>query len=441
MTSEKWVVGLYAGPDAIAADPQYLDVLQDEIGLNRIILGGYVDLPPEVRAQNPCQGTKGNLGVTLATEEKDDVPLRRAMEEAHARDIQVWGCFGGYHGGAQHTPDLMSVDLSGRPMDEFAPYPFALEQKHQVYCPCNERVNAWLETVFAQVAMGYDYDGYALTHVRHSHPAFVQQMLACGCAVCQERASDLGYDFRRMKGAMLDSLQALQNASVVTLRQAAELSFGFGDLLQWLGQDAAGVMDWFVFRAECITQNLKRFSDAVHGSIDREFAFGTDIYPPSLALLVGHRHADLGSVCDQVLPLLSHVEIHQLESLASMATMLMRWVPDLGEREALRVVYRLFGYDQFDLPESIAELHLDKVGNPCDAEAYLTEALPQIVAAEMLKTRVNLGEQVPSYPVIKGTWWPTSTVRRLIDVSREVGHNGIVLQGTDSLFDYTPKGA
>jgi len=249
-------------------------------------------------------------------------------------------------------------------------------------------------------------------------------------------AAGLGYDFARMKSAMLATVGVLQQLPAGKLQRVASLGLSFADLLQGLGYDSGGVVDWFNFRADSLSRNLRRFRDAVHAAIGRDFAFGSDAYFPSFAWLVGHRYRDFARICDHILPLLPHVEIHCLDVLASLASLLAQWTEGLSEGEALRLIYQLFGYDRFAMPADMAALHL---GDPPNAEPYL-QALPDIVASEMHKARWYSGDAVPSYPVIKGALWPTSTVRRLMDVALEAGHDGIVFQGTSALFSY-PKEA
>jgi len=445
------LVGLYADPAAIAADPGYLDVAQDEIGLNCIILGGPFDLSPQVRQLNPLGGptddrtpglppivrharTEASAGVRAPglTLTDDDTTLRRAIDEAHKRGIQVWGIISAYWAGAEHAAKLMARDLYGRRLDAYPRHPFAHEQATHTFCPTHPQVNAWFEAALVDIAVRYDIQGYALTHFRFAHPAFFEQMLACACPGCERTAAELGYDFARMKAAVLGTVAALQKLPPATLRRWAGLSFGFSELLQMLGQDVAGVVDWFNFRADVISHNLKRFRDAVHAAVKRDFSFGSDAHYPSMAILVGHRYRDLAGICDHILPLLSHNEIHYLDNLATFATLLAGWINGLDEKDALRLVYRLFGVAGLGLPGSIAELHL---GDPPSAETRLP-VLGDIVAEEMHKARLLSGDRIPSYPVIKGSLWPEDLVRRLTAVAHEAGHDGIVYQGTSSLFPY-----
>jgi hypothetical protein len=425
MMSREKVVGLYADAAAVAANPGYLDTLKHEIGLNRIILGGGFNLSAKTRALNPLTGGAAPA-LTLV---EDDTPIRKAIDQAHKQGVQVWCILGGYHGGAEQAPDLMVHALSGERMDAFPPRLYSTEQSSYTYCPNNERINAWFEAVQVEIAARYDFQGYALTHVRYTHPAFFEQMLACGCPTCQKKAAELGYDFPRMKKAVLGSLAALKSMPAGKLRTASRAGLGFFDFLQVLGQDSRGVVDWFNFRADAISLNQKRFSQAVH-AVRPDFLYGMDIHYPTMALLVGHRYSDLAACCDQILPLLSHNEIHFLDNLGSFATILTNWVEGLGEVEAVSLVYKLIGIQNPDMPVTVKAMHL---GEPPTAEPKL-EALLDLVASEMYKARLYSGEKVLSYPVIKGSIWPGDTVRRLMEVAFEAGHDGIILQGTDSLF-------
>jgi hypothetical protein len=434
MNDSHKITGLYADPAAIARDPGFLDVAQAEIGLNCIILGGGWNLSADVRDLNPFGERLDGLapGLTLAD---DDTALRRAMDEAHRRGIRVWAIICTYWAGAEHAPRLMARTLHDRRMDEFPLLPYAAEQRTHTFCPNNEQVNAWFEAALVDIATRYDVQGTALTHFRYCHPAFFEQLLGCGCLTCERVAVETGYDFDRMKAAVLETVIALQHLPADKLNRAAESGLGFFDLLLALGQDAGGLADWLNFRADAFSRNLKRFRGAVRAATGPDFSFGSDAHYPSFAALVGHRYGDLGTICDHILPLLAHNEIHCLDNLATFATLLTRWSDGLEEQTALRLAYRLFGYDRFALPETVAGLHL---GNPPSAEPGLA-ALGDIVADEMIKARLYSGEAVPSYPVIKGAIWPAATVRRLIAAAQESGHDGIVFQGTASLFDYPPR--
>jgi hypothetical protein len=429
MTKEK-VVGLYGDAGAAAKDAGYLNLLQDKIGLNRIIFGGGFNLSPKTRQLNPSSGGNApGLGLT-----DDDSSLFLGIEEAHKRGIKVWGCMSSYWAGAEHAPELMAYDLYGNRMDYYQRSPYAHEQGSMTFCPTNERINDWFEAAFTEIAIKYDFDGYALTHFRYCHPAFIEQMLGCACPSCQKKAADLGYDFPRMKKAVLGLVDSLKHLPVALLAGKSGYSFGFTDLLQVLGVDGGGVLDWFNFRADVISGNLKRFKQTVKAEVKREFAFGSDAHYPSMAMLVGHRYKDLGSICDQILPLLSHNAIHYMDNLGSFASHLTQWNNGLSERDAVRLVYMLFGITYPGMPKTVTDMDLE---NPMEAEKTLQTVIPEIIASEMYKAKLYSGDNVPTYPVIKGSlFWSSLNVKKLMQTALDTGHNGIILQGTDALFKY-----
>jgi hypothetical protein len=426
MTKEK-VVGIYGDANSVATDPGYLDFLQGEIGLNRVIFGGGFNLSARTRGLNPSTGN-ASPGITLVD---DDTAIRRSLKEANKRGITAWGCISTYWAGAEHAPELMAYDLYGKRMDEYPLRTYAHEQGSMTFCPNNERINDWFEGMLVEIATQYDFQGYALTHCRYCHPAFFEQMLGCACPVCQKKASEWGYDFPRMKAAVLRTIEAIKGLSADKSKAIAATQFGFFDFLQVLGVDAGGVVDWFNFRADGITNNLKRFKAAIK-STRPDFIFGSDSHYPTMALLVGHRYSDLASVCDQILPLLSHNEIHFMDNVGSFATILREWVAGLEEADAIRLVYNLLGIRTLMMPETIQAMNL---GNPPTSESSMP-ALQGLIENEMRKARLMSGEEVASYPVIKGSVWPEQTIRCLMEISLETGHDGIVFQGTDSLFTY-----
>ena len=93
----------------------------------------------------------------------------------------------------------------------------------------------------------------------------------------------------------------------------------------------------------------------------REIIFGTDTYPPSFSLLVGHNYREFLTWSGYTSPLISHVEIFILATFASYADLLCQWNQGLDETDALQLVYRLFGYDHLDLPQTLEALG---VGTP-----------------------------------------------------------------------------
>ena len=417
----KRLVGVYASPEPILEDPEFLAALKDK-GVNLIImLGGALRLSEEVLAENPMPPeVRDRMGPGLSLTQ-DDSPLRKAIDLAHREGFSVWLSAFAWWGGAEHAPELMMRHISGRPISEFAPAPFSNESKTLVYCPNDERTNRWFALAYTDAVLRYDVEGIDLTHARYSHPAFVDNLFGCACERCARAARSWGYDWEKMKKGVQRTLDEIRSLDAGRVREFSELRLGFTDFLHLLG--GPEVVDWFHFRADSIRNALKGIRDYFKDKAPDK-VFGSDAHVPSFALLVGHRYKDFREFSDFMSPLLPWFEIHYLANFAALADRLCRWVKGLEEDVALQFVYRLFGYDRFDMPSSVKSL---KVGEPGCEEEFEGD-LYAIVEWELRKARAYSPKELPSYPVLKGGRWPADVIRRLIRATEEMGHDGVVFQ-------------
>jgi len=413
------LVGVYASPEPILEDPEFLPALKDK-GVNLVILGGAFKLSDQVLAENPMPPeVRNRMGPGLSLTE-DDSAVRRAIDAAHREGFSVWLSAFAWWGGAENAPELMVRHISGRPLSDFAPAPFSNESKTLVYCPNDERTNRWFALAYTDAVLRYDVEGIDLTHARYSHPAFVENLFGCACDRCAQAARSWGYDWERMKAGVTRVLEDLEKADAGTLKELSELELGFTDLLHILG--GPELVDWLNFRADSITNALKNIRDHFKEKAPDK-VFGSDSHVPSFALLVGHRYRDFRKFSDFVSPLLPWFEIHYLANFAAWADRLCRWVKGLDEEVALALVYRLFGYDRFSMPTSIKEL---KVGEPGCEEEFGGD-LYAIVEWELRKAKALSPDELPFYPVLKGGRWPADVIRRLVRVAEEIG-DGVVFQ-------------
>jgi hypothetical protein len=427
------LVGLYTGWQTIVQDPGYLDALQDAVGLNLIIGGGPLALSPELRASAPGVTPQGRRGIGVDWTDDDSI-LRKAMDECHKRNIAVWLLVGGWHGPGDAFPELVARDLWGRPLNQVPRPQYAWEVALAI-CPSRPEINAWMCRAYAEIARRYDCQGVDITHARLIAPAYTPSWWSCGCESCQRRAAELGYDFAAMREGVDAFFRRLRSLTPSQARRAAEAQPGLLGLAQVLGLEG-GFLDWFNFRADLISANLRQMRAAVHETAKGKMIFGSDNFPPSFALLVGHRYADFCTeASDFTSPLISHVGIFVYATLASTADLLMQNVQGLEEADALRLSYALFGYEHLKMPSAIGDYHLGQI-------EYEESAAPlaEIVEKEITLARALNGGQVPSYPVIKGGLWSKETVQRLIRTAEELGHEGLIFQQTGALTPYVPKG-
>ncbi len=431
------VVGLYTEAATICRHAGYLERLQQDIGLNLLIVGFSGRLPDAVTATTPydgqppsddclqallCRHLDGAPSATRLSHLRqalgphfyaggDDGELRAALALARRMGLSVWLLGGGW---TVHDFDVA------------------------MFCPAKESVNRWYEAVYTHMAADYGADGIDITHARYPMTSFPRGLGLCICGDCHRAAAELGYDLTAMVADLRSAWTRLTALSSSRLAALGADGLGATDVLQATGL-AAGVADWFQFRARLLERNLTRFHRAVHRAAPPGFVFGVDTYPASLAMLVGHDQTRWDRFSDFASPLVSHLDIFPMQTLAAWhATLSPQW-PALSESALLRLLYRLVGYDSLALPERLADFAL---GEP-DAE-YRHVPLADFVLLDTAKARLYLPEHLPSYPIIQGGGaphrWPRAFIERIIAGLRDQGHQGYMLQGTASLVDYPMPG-
>ncbi|MBI4551463.1 MAG: hypothetical protein HY710_04295, partial [Candidatus Latescibacteria bacterium] len=222
----------------------------------------------------------------------------------------------------------------------------------------------------------------------------------------------------------------LQSLNARLLTTACRQGMGPFDFLQLLGGQS-GLIDWFRFRTELLTRNLKRFHREVHRAAGPDIIFGTDTHPASLSLFVGHNHADWAEFSDFASPLVSHIPAFVVNTLIVWARFLQEANPGLRETDALSIIYRLVGYDGLGLPDTIDAYHLDD-------QDRLFRSIPvkDLVMQDLIKARLYLPTEIPSYPIIHGEGWPREAILGIMTGAEEVGHDGLIFQGTRELVDF-----
>lgn len=426
-------IGIYLDTSTILRNPGYLELLRERVGLGLVILGFSGTLPQRVLDLSPfdgtppsdaclasllCQHVDGAPGASSLDPVRgacgphmhaggDDDALRQAIQRVRQAGLRLWLLGGGW------TANDFSVVM---------------------FCPSQERNNAWYEAVYTHMATEYGADGVDVTHARYPMTSYPRGMFLCSCAHCAAAAAELGYDMARMLAdiraadARLGRLDARRAVGVL-----AE-TLGATDALSALGLPG-GLVDWFAFRTRLLERNVARFRRAVHAAAGPECVFGVDTYPASLAMFVGHDQTRWDRFSDFASPLVSHLDIFPMKTLAAWSDFLRRRWPAAPEAGVLQLLYRLVGYDTLRLPASTAAFAL---GEP-DCE-FRNVPLVDWVLRDTAKARVLLPADMPSYPIIQGGGaphlWPRESIQAIMEGLRAQGHQGWMLQGTDCLVDY-----
>jgi hypothetical protein len=429
-------IGIYLTPSQILRNPGYLETLRDELGLNLLVLIYTGELPQRVLAQSPfdgippspenvrsliCRHLDGNpstakfdnafhsVGPHVAAGGNDG-EVHEAITAARRVGLEIW-----FMGGAWTARDFDVL----------------------MYCPSKEQNRRWYEAVYTYLATEYGVDGLDITHARFPMMSYPRGLLLCACDDCARSAAELGYDMEQMKADLQHAIQRLKELDIRRLVEVGRFDMGPFDYLQILGV-RLGVLQWFTFRADLLARNLKGFRDAVHTAAGDGFLFGNDTYPASFSMLVGHNHHRWNEFSDFASPLLSHVDIFPLGSLAVSAQYLRSLHDTLTEGQALQLVYRFFGYDGLRMPHSIEDFAL---GQP-DCE-YRNVPLRDVMRLDMAKAKLYLPPGIPSYPIIQGGGaphpWPRHIIEQVIADCLDLGHDGYIYQGTSSLVNFDLK--
>ena len=424
--SADWRTGIYLTTGNVLDHPDYARVLRDQIGLNTVVLSFSGALPQSVLERSPYGGrppTDEELaglvirhmdGQPVDAREYEqarasagpgigsgaDAGFRRAIEQLQADGLEVWVCGGSW------------------------------THRRLMFCPSREDVTVWFEAACAHWAGAYGLQGIDLTHARFPMGSFPLGLFGCTCDSCVATAAELGYDMETMVASLRATRQRLQALDGARLGEVVRMGIGFFDVVQALSLDA-GVLDWLRFRVDLLARALTRFRSAARAA-NSDIFFGSDTFPASMSLTVGHNHARWGEFSDFASPLVSHISAFTCNTLIEWARFLMQEVGgQLSEADALATIYRFTGYDGMGLPESI-----DGFGPENAADLAYRVPVGELVLRDLAKTRLFLPATVPSYPIIHGTGWPRAAIDRIVAEARRLGHNGVIWQGTDELVDY-----
>jgi len=418
-----WLTGVYLTTNVVLEDPDYAIRLRDEIGLNTVVLGFTGEMPDEVMKLSPYGGK------TPTDADLEKVILRhfdgRPIDPREYPQAKALCGPGVSATGDDATYRKVVGGLRDAGLDVWT-YGGAWTIRRLMFCPSNPETRAWMEAACVHWATQYDHAALDITHFRYPMGSFPLGLFGCTCGHCRSEASDLGYDMDEMVQGIQSARECLRKLDGKRLADVTRLGFGFFDVVHALGI-SSGFIDWWRFRQDRVVRNLKQFRAAVRAA-SLGTKFGTDTYPASMAMTAGHDYLRWDQMADFASPLVSHISAFVVNTFIEWAAFLQQEVSDLSESDALRVVYRFLGYDGMGLPETVAAFGANE-------HATLSDRIPtaDLVLRDLVKAKLLLPEGVPSYPIIHGEGWGRPTIDRIVSEAKDLGHNGIVWQGTEDL--------
>lgn len=419
--------------EGIAEHPERLRALQEATGLDTLIPESHLyhtsgfSPPPEIVASSPFEGwrTRQELDVYLRYHSAppvypvlpgllagaSDGPLLKLLAEAHSLGMEVWGHMGLWCYGGELFPEYAMRDIEGRPTNE------RYFRIGAGFCPSKTRLNNWIKACLIDVTKRYDLDGLQLDHARYPHPANFQSLIGCGCTDCANEASRLGYDFDEMKSALMSLKQDLRTLDATRAGAMAQAQFSLLDLLEWTGRPEA-IMAWFSFRAELIASKMAELADAVHTAANRAFVIGTDVFPPSIALLGGHIYRLWENNVDFMMGGFGDLVGWGASTrtfLRGLAAALCENIKGFDQPDALRLAYSLLGLSDIEPPASTGP-----AAPPDD-----TQDLLMILRRDLAKARMLVTGRVPFYVSLPSL--APQPLLEVIELSKQSGYDGVVL--------------
>jgi hypothetical protein len=387
--------------------------LKDEIGLNLLILSH-----PSIYWNFPKK--------PLPKKEKSVANL---IEQAHRRDLDVWLFVRTFStSDFQIDPDFMIRDVEGNFVH--IEYGYGEPNDHwrwkYSWCPSNPNLRKHFNTLLADLAKSYELEGLSLAHFRYAGLGQeFHNLFACTCVNCAKAAAQLGYDFDRIKKTLLELLRSLKSLKPARVKKLNELELGFLDFLYLLGSKSE-IIDWLNLRCDIMTQSMRELHDTAK-SARQNVAVGADLYPPSFALFSGHKYSEIQKHADYVGIALNHPVFFILYAFADITKHLSRWNEGLLESDCLKLVYKLFGYDHFKMPDQVSTLL--KAGDEVLEDTSRTATpLSQIIQSELRKGPIYSSQSTPlNAMVCAGGHLTPEDVRKRVFTVKDAGYDGIIL--------------
>jgi hypothetical protein len=407
----------FCSTEYVAEHPDSLKKLRDEIGLTTIMPESHIchtsgfRASEEITARGPFEDWRSRAHLSPNFDEGiypavagtvsgfDDAPLLKVIDAARDAGIEIWGHIGLWSYGGEVFPEYAMKDVEGND----------LEMRYHKWgiglCPSNRVVNDWTRDCLVDVIGRYDIDGFDVDHARFPAPANISSLFACACESCAEEATQLGFDFEKMRKGMLSLKNRLKTLQASAVAETVVTGLAWEHLES--GSDGQ-FGNWMKFRSNLLAGWMKEFRDAVRGAAGDDKVFGSDVWPPSVAMLGGHDYslweqgADYltgGSSAGGVVGWATTVT-----SLAGeWASFICEQAEGLDEQIALRLVYQMFGYEKFMLPDSVRGLQ--------EGPLPVTE----MYEFEVEKLKRTSSGNLPLYPPISASGDVAST-RKLCEV-------------------------
>ena len=378
---------------ADADAPAKIDAAKSRLGALIIFLRGRMHLPG-LRGKLPVPASDNAApGIEFAEDDRD---FKTAVDAAHAAELEVFLVVSNPLVGRSNWTDLLARDNGGRSAAEIDPQRPAL-------CPNRPKLIKWLRTAVDEVQRTYKPAGFLLQDFSVGFPDRLDSLFTCWCDICQNRATELGYDLDRMRLG----LQGVRS-KLIEARPGIEAvkNSGISQFIEAVGYDV-GILDWLNFRADSVSALLYEIRQALSSKDGVQLAVMCKA--PTVSHLSGQRRSDVfrdTTIADYYLPIVAGAGSGVAQTLAVHAGVVRNWLPSLDEKTALEFAAGLHGYsgapDDFAICQRELALALAHKGEvltwPCiDTSGLSASAVSRI--AESVKASEAAGLVYLGVPV------------------------------------------
>ena len=420
--------------EQVAANPEQLVQLRDEIGLTTIMPESPICHTSGFRASNdlvargPFQDWRDRVELWPKAAEGiyppvagviggfDDAALLKVIDAAVSAGIEVWGHIGLWSYGGDVYPEHALETIDGDALDpDFKRWGIGL-------CPSRESINGWTADGLEDIARRYELDGFCVDHARYPQPASVSALAACGCSHCKAAGEALGFDVPGLHQSLRDSASALQGVTQDALRQLTATPLPPDQLLDALGVPRQ-VTDWFRLRSALLANQMRRFRQRIQ-EVDSSMIFGSDVFAPSISLLGGNDLRGWESATDYITGGSSSGGVVGWATASTNAA--FEWsralaaVSQPGEQEWLEAALQVLGVADLPIPRDMAAL---EGGRDLPIEALYEREVEEL-------TKQTTG-QVPLYPPVSAGGDPERTRRLCRAIVAHGGHGAMMTLSPD----------
>jgi hypothetical protein len=422
MAEHKRRIIWFCSTEIVANRPDALKRLRDEIGLTTIMpespichTSGF-RASDELAARGPFEDWRKRTDTWPKAAEGiyppvagvvggfDDRELLRAIDVAHEAGIEVWGHLGMWSYGGEVFPEFAMRDVDGNPLgSRWHAWGTGL-------CPSHPVVDTWTADGLEDITHRYAVDGYCVDHARYPQPANLHALIACACQHCCAAGEQLGFDADALVTVARQARDAVRRIDGSVVSRALDSDLRGLDLLPALGVPRE-FGTWLSMRAALLAGRMAAYRGRVR-SIRSELPFGSDVFPPSIALAGGHDLVRWEEATDFITGGTSAGGVvgwatGATNAAAVWARALVDDAEGVGERDAVELALRLLNQDcGIELPR--------------ETEALQSGDLPiaDLYAREVARLVAVTADRVPLYPPI-AAGGPPEQVRQLAAAVRE----------------------